>query len=321
MGRKTKQKTTKKGKTTPKVKVSKKEFKISSETRKTSSVLRDVENTSKKTVSGKTATFNTKKELSSSEREKYIKSLPSKIDWRGVDSKRDPDWQTRDAHIDNGKYHSYRETLHESILRKSLNKGESSKKPIAVLVGGGTASGKSTVLNKEIMPIFQKNKIPVVMIDADDFKNQLPEYGSFKRKNTKSAAFRVHEESADLTEVAIDRAIKQKKNLIFDGTMKNTPKYKKLVKRLRKNGYKISIVVVTVPVEIAKDRSRKRAKRTGRFVPMAVVEKSHAGVPKTFRSIKNDVDNYVVYDTTDTSVKIAENDIVYNKQKFNKFSD
>lgn len=321
MGRKKKQKTTKKGKTIPKVKVSKREYKISSESRKTSSVLRDVNTTSKKTVKGDIVTFHTKKQLSEAERKKYLKDLPSKIDWDSVDTKRGNEWQTRDVHLENGNYYGYRETLHESILNQALKKGETSKKPIAVLVGGGTASGKSTVLNKEIMPIFQENKVKVVMIDADDFKNQLPEYGSFKRKNTKSAAFRVHEESADLTEIAIDRSIKQKKNLIFDGTMKNKPKYKKLMKRLRKNGYKVSIVVVIVPVEIAKQRARERAKRTGRFVPMSVVEKSHAGVPATFKAIKKDADNYVVYDTTDTTVKIAENDIIYNKQKYKKFSD
>jgi len=320
LGKKKKEKSVTKGKTVPKVKVTKRDYKIVSESRKTSSVLRDVNTTSKKTVKGDVVTFHTKKQLSEAERKKYLKDLPSKIDWESVDTNRGNEWQTRDVHLDNGNYFAYRETLHESILNKSLKKGETSKKPIAVLVGGGTASGKSTVLNKEIMPVFQENNIKVVMIDADDYKNQLPEYGSFKRKDTKSAAFRVHEESADLTEIAIDRSIKQKKNLIFDGTMKNKPKYKKLVKRLKKKGYKVSIVVVTVPVEIAKQRARDRAKRTGRFVPMAVVEKSHAGVPATFNAIKKDVDNYVVYDTTDTTVKIAENDIVYNKQKFKKFS-
>ncbi|MGP3561848.1 zeta toxin family protein [Geobacillus sp. BK01] len=50
--------------------------------------------------------------------------------------------------IKDGKYHPQRHALHMSIVNTIVNQASSpqkGKKPIAILIGGGTASGKTTV--------------------------------------------------------------------------------------------------------------------------------------------------------------------------------
>jgi predicted ABC-type ATPase len=210
---------------------------------------------------------------------------------------------TKDMYFIGGKYIEERKLEHEKIISYFLNNDENSVEPHqAILLGGGSASGKSTLSNFWLNA-YEKNSIPITHIDSDEIKMLIPEYENVKQYNVQTAAAYVHDESSDIADELLEKCIEEKKNLLYDGTMKNLEKYQRLIKRLKENGYNIIVTVVDVPVDIAKERAHVRFLETGRKVPNEIIEESHKEVPKTFFVIKDLVDEYTLYDTTGTMPK------------------
>ncbi|GAB6259321.1 zeta toxin family protein [Peribacillus sp. N1] len=205
---------------------------------------------------------------------------------------------TKDAYCIDDDYTKERKDVHKTIIDYFFNTAQNTKEPPqAILLGGGSASGKST-LTKFWIKAYEMNHIPLVCIDCDEIKLLIPDYENVKKYNEETAAFYVHDESSDIAEALLKRCIQEKKNLIYDGTMKNLNKYKRLVEYLIENEYNITVTVVDVPIEIAKERAEVRFLETGRRVPDGIIEESHREVPKTFVAIKEMVHEYTLYDTS-----------------------
>lgn len=232
----------------------------------------------------------------------------------------------------NGEYVEERKKLHKSIIDYYIEDYEenSNNPPKAILLGGGSASGKST-LSKFWIEIFNKEEIPLVYIDCDEIKSLIPEYEDYKRFNVNKAAYYVHDESSDIAAELLEQAIRKKKNILYDGTMKNLKKYRKLVGDLSNNGYYITLNVVDVPIPIARERAKVRAEKTHRDVPDDILVESHQKVPITFKVIKELVDEYGLFDTSNTTndvlpYLVTEKNrkgevIVYDKEKLDRFYD
>lgn len=138
--------------------------------------------------------------------------------------------QTKDFYKTSRGYTKQRQQLHDSIIQGILDQANSPKEgeqPIAVLMGGGSASGKGTLRSSLVVPRLQSAGINVGISDCDDIKSQLPEYEHFQKQDAESAALRVHEESMDISMEAMNKLIENNKNLLFDGTMKDVEKYEK----------------------------------------------------------------------------------------------
>ena len=80
--------------------------------------------------------------------------------------------------------------------------------------------------------------------------------------------------------------------------MKNLNKYKSIIANLKQSSYTLLGIVVDVPIELAVKRANQRSENEKRFVPEEAIRKSHAEVAETFYRIKDDLDNYVIYDNT-----------------------
>jgi predicted ABC-type ATPase len=211
-------------------------------------------------------------------------------------------------------YIKSREALHEKIISSILNSVKSSSQPVAVLSGGGSGSGKSSVLNS------MRDKIKdLAHIDADEIKKSIPEYEKMTKAGDESAAGYVHDESSDLTAKAISDAVDQKKPFLYDSTMANGPKFEKLVKRLKDAGYKVHIVFADLPKDEAIKRAEERAKLTGRKVPMDAINKSHENAPKTLSSIHDMAESVSVYSTAGKNPEMKYHTV--NGQPAAKFKD
>ncbi len=218
---------------------------------------------------------------------------------------------------ENGNYKPERLKLHNAIVDE-INKtaGKSEKKPVAFLMGGGSATGKSTLREVAILNNLKKDGKSAGIVDCDDIKKAIPEYKTLHRT---VAAKTVHDESSDVTVYALNTLIAQKKNLIFDGTMKNYDKYSSLIKQLKKEGYEVNIMIADCPLEVAIERSEKRAKETGRKVPVDIIKESHANVPGAFVKLKKLVDNYTVYDTSEKTPKLIHSQDHVDMNSYSKF--
>lgn len=231
--------------------------------------------------------------------------------------------QTTDFYKTHRGYTRERLKLHDQIIQGIVNSANSPKngeKPVAILMGGGSASGKGTIRSTMVIPRLQAEGINVGISDCDDIKSQLPEYEHFKAQDIESAAYRVHQESMDIALKALDALIANNKNLLFDGTMRLVDKSTEIIDKLHKAGYYVQIVGTDVPIEIAIERSEQRAKSTGRKVPHNIIQGSHGGFASTFPELTDKVDAYTLYDNSGSHpVVIQDENDTYRPDLLQKF--
>jgi predicted ABC-type ATPase len=176
-----------------------------------------------------------------------------------------------------GVYTTERNELHNSIINSAIAQAQPVDKPTVFMMGGGTASGKSTL--RSGLGITNNH----VRIDPDEIKGILPEYVSGVASNNKVAAVFVHEESSDISRKVIQEAASGKYNTLLDvagdGTIDNlTAK----VASMRVGGARVVANYATVPTDVAIERSNARAEKTGRYVPPEVIRELHKGVSQVF---------------------------------------
>ena len=210
--------------------------------------------------------------------------------------------QTKDKHQKNGVYSESRKKLHKDIIddfKKNVVCIESNK-PIAILMGGSPASGKSTFLRK-YAPYLLKEEI--LRIDADEVRSMLPEYEGWNASQT-------HLETKDIVNTLLsDRVIGLpcETDIIYDGTMNSNKSYLPLIKVLRKLGYEIFVVYIDkVPKDVIVDRALKRYGKSGRFVPLEVIDDFFGKGKTALNEIKKKVDGYMIVDGSGGDYKIIE---------------
>ena len=216
-----------------------------------------------------------------------------RIDGEGVellDNCIQNDQSTKDLHTDeNGVYTPKRLKVHNKIL-KTWNKSitcVNREKPVAIFMGGSPASGKSTFL-KNFAPYMTSDKI--YRIDADAVRDMLPEYKGWNANST-------HQETKDIVNKLIDKiATPCIHDVVFDGTMSSPKNYLKIIDRIKGFGYKTFIILMKIPKEIAIERAMERYKRSGRYVPVFVIDEFFKDSPETFELLKKKVNGYMIVD-------------------------
>ena len=201
-----------------------------------------------------------------------------------------------------GKYTDQRfKQVHRPVIDSKLAEADtppSGKKPVCFLYGGGSASGKSTVINNLVTPVIKSTGLRFANLDCDELKNSIPEYEMFKQQDINTAASRVHRESSDLCNECIDAMIRRKKCFTFDGVMGNYKRYEDLVHKLKNNGYEVHIVAADVPVEIALQRASLRDRK----IDDEIIKRAHRDFGKAFPQImKLPVDSFSLYDNSQPS--------------------
>ena len=237
--------------------------------------------------------------------EKFDKNGERKIDMKSIDEltfcvNKLP--QTKEFHFHDGQYDADRKKLQKEIIykiKKDLVCVESDK-PIAILMGGSPASGKSTFL-KKYRPYLLEEEI--LKVDADEIRSQLPEYKGFNATQT-------HLETKDIVNLLLsDRniGIPCRFDLIYDGTMNNTKSYLPLIALLKSLGYRIYVVYIdNVPKDVIVNRALERYKRSGRFVPLEVIDDFFTRGKSALNEIKKEVDGYMIVDGKDSNYHVIE---------------
>jgi predicted ABC-type ATPase len=212
--------------------------------------------------------------------------------------------QTKDLNTSEktGDYYPERQKLHREIMesfKEDLICIENNE-PIAILMGGSPASGKSTFLRK-YAPYLLKEEI--LKVDADEIRAKLPEYKGWNATQT-------HQETKDIVNTLLsDRTIGVpcKYDIIYDGTMNSTKSYYPLIALLKKLGYKIFIVYIDkVDEEVIKKRALERYKKSGRFVPMAVIDDFFTRGKSALNELKSKADGYMVVDGSSGDYNVIE---------------
>jgi predicted ABC-type ATPase len=168
-----------------------------------------------------------------------------------------------------------RQALHDRIVKESVDGVPSSADPTYVVMGGGPAAGKSTILESGQVSL-PKNTVEV---NADTCKTKLPEWDTAGANR----ASVTHAESSYLAKRTQAAAFERKQNIVLDGTGDTSPaSMTGKIDTARAAGYKVEAHYVTLPTDMAVANALARGQKTGRFVPEEVIRTTHAGVSTTF---------------------------------------
>lgn len=198
--------------------------------------------------------------------------------------------QTKDLHTNkDGVYTDERKALHLKI-RKMFKQDVTcikQEKPIAILTGGAPGSGKSHFLKNYAPYLLSKD---IFHVDADEVRAKLPEYKGWNASAT-------HFETKDIVDELIDDIGGTCKfDTVYDGTMNKAKKYYELIEKLKSVGYDVFIIYIDVPQEVSEKRVLERYQRTGRFVPMDVVQEVFDAGHTAFDQIKTMVNGWIQVD-------------------------
>lgn len=198
-------------------------------------------------------------------------------------------------------YTEERKELHDKIISNLFNGTKcvvKNQSPICVLTGGAPGSGKTTWLKKHA-PFLTKKA--VFHLDADEIRSKLPEYEGWNAGST-------HEETRDIVNEILTHLgdVSCRYDFIYDGTMNSAEKYFSLINRIKGLGYQIFIVFMELPKELSVERALGRYQRSGRYVPMDVINGFYEKLPPPINmpkgkysldQLKPLVDGYVVVDS------------------------
>ena len=186
-----------------------------------------------------------------------------------------------------GKYQPKRfNEVHKPIIESKLAEADTpppGQKPICFLYGGGSASGKSTVVSAVVKPFMDSTGLKFANMDCDELKPLLPEFPMFLQENPKSAYSRVHRESSDLCGECLDVLMKQSKCFMFSGIMGDAQRTKGMIDKLNKLGYEVHLVCIDVPIDLAISRASKR----DRFMSDSIITTSHRKFASAFNQLFN----------------------------------
>ena len=210
---------------------------------------------------------------------------------------------TKSEHTDaSGNYTKQRLKLHQQIQAKfsaHVAPVPKDRRPVALITMGGPAAGKGTVVRA-----IMRDTSDFVLVNPDDVKEEMPEYkkgldlgkdADGKPISARDAAWLAHDESSDIASKIEQDAIRDRKNVLIDGTGKNAAKYERKIEALRKAGYRIKLVMPHLPLETAVTRVEQRAEATGRYVPEDIVRHAHTVIPGNFERIARAADEFTLF--------------------------
>lgn len=185
-----------------------------------------------------------------------------------------------------------REAMIEEVFAgKTPAKGQ----PIALVMGGGGASGKGTLLKA----LRRMGIVPegAVELDPDTFKLKIPEYRKIADTGDTRAAAVTHEESSAIFRAAADRAVAGKYHVVLDRTLGDPAKGLAELQRLKDAGYRVVLTGVTVDPVSAIKRAAERAKgKERRYVPVDALLKAHKGFAQAWEQYAALADQAMLFD-------------------------
>jgi predicted kinase len=199
--------------------------------------------------------------------------------------------------VKTGKYNPERVKLHNKLIKRVDNPNaiaKDGKKPKVIFIGGLTASGKSTAIKDLVKrtPGQPDHKAypEFIYLNSDDFKTWLPEYKGYN-------ANYVHNESNDLLKKSVDKYSNQKKQIIYDATLRRTKDSKETMDYFKKKGYEVVLYGTNLPGEKSIERATSRFKGTKRYVPLELIEKNAEPTNKSVLKLRHKADKYAIIDT------------------------
>jgi hypothetical protein len=140
-----------------------------------------------------------------------------------------------------------------------------------------------------------------IWLDPDKIKSLLPDMPDYVRHNRARAGVLTHAESGFIAEIVELEAMRQRRCVVIDGSLRNAEWYKAWFARVRAQfpAYRIAILLITASRARIYERADRRAAVTARVVPRDVLDEAIEQVPVSFAALAPLADYTAVLDNDD----------------------
>ena len=182
------------------------------------------------------------------------------------------------------------DAIFDDIALFALSTTKPVNHPTAVLLGGQPGAGKAG-LSSKALDEFGGNTIKV---DADELRKHHPQYLQLMRQNDRLAADRTHPDAGAWSVKLTNLAIKNRRNLLIDGTMRDPDSLARLCSRLHTAGYRVEARVLAVDPLVSRMSIHMRyelqreANGFGRWSNRDKHDQAYAGLPVTVERLESD---------------------------------
>lgn len=176
----------------------------------------------------------------------------------------------------------------DTVKRITFMEAEPTDNPIAIIIGGQAAAGKSSIISYS-RKLFRDGNVAV--INSDTIKGFYPNIEEVAHKHPTLFTKITDQESNTWTSDTFDTAIEGRYNLIFEGTMKNT-RILSTIERLKEKGFTVIVrgMAVSKPQSLLSLHERYKReikyKGWGRLVEINHHDQTYEGMPKTMDQIE-----------------------------------
>ena len=133
-------------------------------------------------------------------------------------------------------------------LVRSLTRGKkTSSQPKAILLGGQSGAGKTTI-HRVKQREFQGN---IIIIDGDSYRSFHPNYLDLQEKYGKDSVDYTKVFAGKMVEYLVDELSKQGFHLLIEGTLRTTEVPRKTAQLLTTKGYQVSLAVIATKPELS----------------------------------------------------------------------
>lgn len=157
----------------------------------------------------------------------------------------------------------------------SENSRSAMSRNLALFTAGAMGAGKGYTMDH--IRRYKLLSLPcMVEIDPDKFKQSLPEWSEYVRRDPLTAGTMCHKESCFLVELAQSHCLMSKFDFWVDGSLSDSQYYEQLFNMMRKDypNYVIVLIHVSASDHTVMRRCERRGSFTGRRVPKESIQRS-----------------------------------------------
>lgn len=194
-----------------------------------------------------------------------------------------------------------RTSIYEKIERQHFKGTEQVERPQAVILGGQPGAGKSGLLEASKQDFADRN---VVTINGDELRFYHPQYLAIQKADERHFAELTDPYARPWTKQLFDRTIETRRNVVFEGTMREAGPITDTMRRLRDDGYHVVARVIAANENDSmagihrRYEEQKAAKGFGRWSNVQAHNDAYKGMPETVEYIERNklADKVEVYD-------------------------
>jgi predicted ABC-type ATPase len=163
-----------------------------------------------------------------------------------------------------------------------------SSQPVAILLGGQPASGKSSLTEAARKNHSEKK---FLVVNGDNYREYHPEHNNIINNNIQDYSKETQIFSNVFTEGFIKEALDKKYNIIIEGTMRNPETPLKTAEQLKNAGFRVEAYAIAAPAvftEISifnRYQEEVEKKGAGRLSDMSAHNEAVKGLPKSLDTL------------------------------------